>query len=200
MDALTDIRDSWEFVINSWKFVFNTIRRQFKKYNQIKRPSINNQIRSPELRVIDEEGKNLGVLKIEEALRISREKELDLIEISPKANPPVAKIMEYGKYLYQEKKKEREGRKRQKNETKGVRFTVRTSGNDITFRAEQVDKFLKKGYRVRIQMIMKGREKALKDFANERLQNFLGLITEQYKIDQEPKRSPVGMFMVISKK
>lgn len=151
------------------------------------------------MRVIDEEGKNLGILKLDEALSQSQERGLDLIEISPKADPPVAKIMEYGKYLYHEKKKEKEGRKGQKNEIKGVRFTVRTSGNDLTFRANQVDKFLKKGYKVRIQMNMRGREKALQGFANERLKSFLALITESYKVDQEPKRFPMGMFMVISK-
>jgi len=124
---------------------------------------------------------------------------LDLIEISPTAKPPVAKIMEYGKYLYQEQKKEKEGRKRQRSELKQVRFTVRTSGNDLTLRAKQVDKFLQKRHKVRILMTMRGREKALRDFANMRLQKFLSLITESYKVEQEPKFSPMGMFMVISK-
>lgn len=133
-------------------------------------------------------------------MRISREKELDLIEISPSAKPPVAKIMEYGKYLYQQQKKDKEGRKGQKTEIKGIRFTVRTSGNDLTFRAQQADKFLKIGHKVKIQMMMKGREKALRDFADERLKNFLDLITVPYKVEQDPKRSPMGMFMVISKK
>lgn len=152
------------------------------------------------MRVIDENGKNLGILTLEKALEISREKELDLIEISPGAAPPIAKIMEYGKYLYQQQKKERGGRRGQKSEIKGVRFTVRTSGNDLIFRAKQVDKFLKKGYKVRIQMVLKGREKALQDFANEKLQAFLSLITESYKVDQEPKKSPMGIFMAINKK
>ena len=107
--------------------------------------------------------------------------------------------MEYGKYLYQEQKKEKEGRKRQRSELKQVRFTVRTSGNDLTLRAKQVDKFLQKRHKVRILMTMRGREKALRDFANMRLQKFLSLITEPYKVEQEPKFSPMGMFMVISK-
>ena len=161
---------------------------------------INQQIRVPELRVIDEKGNNLGVLKTEEALRLKTEKGLDLIEISPTANPPVAKIMEYGKYLYQQQKKEKEGRKGQKSETKGIRFSVRTSENDLVIRAEQVDKFLKKRYKVRIQMILKGREKSLQDFANEKLKTFLGLIKEPYKMEQEPKKFPMGIFMVISRK
>jgi len=165
----------------------------------IKRPRINNQIQAPELRVIDDTGKNLGVLNTQEALSIAQKKELDLIEIAPTATPPVAKIMEYGKYLYHEQKKERDSRKGQKSETKMVRFSVRTSGSDLEFRAKQVDKFLKKRYKVRIQMTLRGREKALRDFANKRLENFLSQITEPYKVEQEPKNFPMGMFLVISK-
>ena len=149
--------------------------------------------------MIDDEGKNLGILKTEEALKIAQDKELDLIEISPTANPPVAKILEYGKYLYSEKKKEKEGRKGQKSELKMVRFSVRTSGRDLEFRANQVDKFLKKRYKVRVQMTLRGREKALRDFANKRLENFLSQITESYKVDQEPRSFPMGIFMIISK-
>lgn len=165
----------------------------------IKRPRLNNQIQAPEVRVIDDTGKNLGVLSTQEAINVAREKELDLIEIAPTATPPVAKIMEYGKYLYHEQKKEKEGRKGQKNETKMVRFSVRTSGSDLEFRAKQVDKFLKKRYKVRIQMTLRGREKALRDFANKRLENFLTQITESYKVEQEPKNFPMGIFMIISK-
>jgi len=159
---------------------------------------MNHQIQASELRVVDDEGNNLGVLKREEAIRIAAEKELDLIEIAPKAQPPVAKIMEFGKYLYQEQKKAREGRKGQKSETKQVRFTVRTSGQDLEIRAKLVDKFLQKRHKVRILMTMKGREKSLRDFANQRLQNFLSMITEPYKIDQEIKGTPMGLLMVIS--
>lgn len=138
-------------------------------------------------------------MSTEEALRIAQDEGLDLIEIAPTATPPVAKIMEYGKFLYQEKKKEKEGRRGQKSELKQVRFTVRTSGNDLTLRAKQVDKFLKKRHKVRILMVLRGREKALRDFANTRLKNFLPLITESYKVEQELKHSPMGLFMVISK-
>lgn len=121
-----------------------------------------------------------------------------MIEISPTANPPVAKIMDYGKYLYQQQKKDREGRKGKKKDTKGIRFSVRTSQNDLEMRAKQVDKFLKKGYKIRIQMTLRGREKALQDFANERLQKFIDMITEPYKMEQEPKRFPMGLFMIIT--
>lgn len=133
-------------------------------------------------------------------MRIAQDKQLDLIEISPTANPPVAKLMEYGKFLYQEKRRDKEGRKGQKSETKIIRFSVRTTGSDLVFRANQVDKFLQKRYKVRIQMVLRGREKSLRDFANKRLKNFLSLITEPYKEEQEPKNFPMGMMMIITKK
>jgi translation initiation factor IF-3 len=163
----------------------------------IKSLRLNNQIRALELRVIDDEGKNLGILKTEDALKIAYEKDLDLIEIAPTATPPVAKIMEHGKYLYEERKREKEGRKRQKTGRKTVRFSVRTSGSDLEFRAKQVDKFLQKRYKVQIQMVLRGREKSLRDFSNKRLREFLALIQEPYKIEQEQKFFPMGISMTV---
>jgi len=165
----------------------------------IRRPRINNQIFALELRVIDDAGKNLGVLSKEEAVAMAREKGLDLIEIAPTAQPPVVKIMELGKFLYQEQKKAREGRKGQKSETKQVRFSIRTSSGDFQFKAKQVDKFLQKRYKVRILLALKGREKSLRDFANERLHNFMSLITESYKVEQPSKNTPMGIMMIIAK-
>jgi len=107
--------------------------------------------------------------------------------------------MDRGKYLYQEQKKAKEGRKGQKTETKSVRFSIRTSGGDFEFKTKQVDKFLQKRYKVRILLALRGREKALRDFANERLQIFLSLITESYKIEQSPKNTPMGIIMIINK-
>ncbi len=139
----------------------------------------------------------MGILKTEDALRIAYEKGLDLIEIAPTATPPVAKITEHGKYLYDERKKEKEGRKRQKTGRKTVRFSVRTSGSDLEFRAKQIDKFLQKRYKVQIQMILRGREKSLRDFSNKRLSSFLALIQEPYKVEQEQKFFPMGVSLTI---
>lgn len=132
-------------------------------------------------------------------MKIAQEQGLDLIEIVHNAQPPVAKIMEMGKYLYQEQKKMREGRMGQKTETKGVRFSIRTSGGDLEFKAAQVDKFLKKNYKTKILLTLKGREKSLRDFSNTRLQKFLSLIKEPYKIEQGPKNMPMGIIMIITK-
>jgi translation initiation factor IF-3 len=154
---------------------------------------------SSELRVIDDTGKNLGVVSKEEALNKASEQGMDLIEIVPNAQPPVAKIMEFGKFVYQEKKREKEGRKGQRSETKQMRFSVRTSGGDLEFKAGQVDKFLKKRYKIRILMTLRGREKSLKDFANSKLQGFLGMIKEPYKVEQAPKMTPMGIMITLSK-
>jgi translation initiation factor IF-3 len=165
-----------------------------------RRPRTNNQIVAPELRIIDETGKNLDVLKLADALALKDEKGLDLIEIAPNAKPPVAKIMDYGKYLYQSQKKEKEGRKGQKTDLKGIRFSIRTSKNDLEMRANMVDKFLKKRYKVKIQLTMRGREKSLDAIARKKMDDFLGLLTEPYKVEQEIKRFPMGMFMSIASK
>lgn len=166
----------------------------------MRRHRINDQIRASELRVIDENGANLGVLKIEEALRIKNEKGLDLIEISPTASPPVAKIMDYGKYMYRQVKRERVGRKGDKPELKQIRFAIQTSPNDLGIKAGQVDKFLKKKYKVKIQLTLKGREKTLINYARQKFADFLKLIKEPYKIDQNMKNMPMGIYVLISKK
>ncbi|MDX1535695.1 MAG: translation initiation factor IF-3 [Candidatus Spechtbacterales bacterium] len=176
-------------------------RRNYSRSRRRKnQPRKNEQIRAQEVRVIDDSGENIGVMPPEEAIEIAKEKGLDLVEISGKANPPVTRIMEYGKYVYQQEKKEREAKKKQqtgKNVTKGVRISMTTSDHDMETKASMVDKFLKKGYKVKVEIIMRGREKALKDRANNKLNDFLDFLTEEYTIEQKPKRYPRGMQMMI---
>lgn len=164
-------------------------------------PRKNEQIRAQEVRVIDDDGENLGVMNPQDAIKIAQEKGLDLIEISAKANPPVARIMEYGKFMYQQEKKEREAKKKQQtgNILKGVRISMRTSGNDLETKAKTVDKFLKKGYKVRVEVIMRGREKSLRHIADQKIEEFLGLVEEEYAIEQEPRKYPRGLHFTISK-
>ncbi len=153
------------------------------------------------MQVIDESGKALGVLPTSQALALAQEKGLDLVEVNPSVKPSVAKIMDYGKYLYRKAKSERKHRSSQKaGELKAVRFAYRTSGHDIEFKAKKVSDFLKKGYKVRIEMIMRGREKSHGDMIREKLRTFLSLISEEYKTEQPPKRSPRGLILVIAKK
>ncbi len=167
----------------------------------MRKARINNQITAPELQVVGDKGENLGVLDTTEALRIAKERELDLIEIAPTARPPVAKIMDYGKFQYQEDKKEREARKKvRETEIKAVQIGIGTSRHDLELKAKRASEFLKEGDRVKISLILKGRAKYMdRDFIKERMDRILNLITEKYKIAQEAKKGPRGINIVISR-
>lgn len=161
---------------------------------------MNEQIRIPNVQVVDETGKNLGVLDTYKAIEIAREKGLDLVEISPTAKPPVCKIIDFGKYKYQQAKKERKQKaKQQKVEVKGVRIGLSTSSHDLEHKAKRAEEFLAEGNKVRIEIKLKGREKAHQNLAREKLNNFLKLISVEHKIEEEPKRNPIGLTMVIAK-
>ncbi|MDO8555437.1 MAG: translation initiation factor IF-3 [bacterium] len=167
----------------------------------MKKPRINNQILAKEVRVIDDEGGSPGVFEISKALEMAKEKGLDLIEISPNAVPPVAKIMDYGKFLYKEKRKARgtvlAG---QVMELKGIRIHLGTSAHDLMLKAKKIGEFLNEGHRMRIELFLKGREKGLdRGFLAERLKRILNLIPENYKIAEDIKPTPRGMYIIIEK-
>ncbi len=154
---------------------------------------------APELRVIDANGENLGVLSAKDAMGIAAEKELDLIEIVPNAKPPVAKIMDYGKFQYQEQKKQKDaGKKIRATETKSMRIGLGTSQHDLELKAKKISEFLKEKNKVKVDMVLNGRAKYIdKDFINERLTRVLNLITEDYKVSDGPKKGPRGISIVI---
>ncbi|MCK4520689.1 translation initiation factor IF-3 [Candidatus Parcubacteria bacterium] len=167
-----------------------------------KRALVNNRIWAKEVRVIDETGKNLGVLKLNEALQIARERNLDLIQITEKLDTPVCKIMDYGKYEYSEKKQEKKSAQKQKSgEMKGIKLGFNISPHDLEIRAKQAEKFLKQGNRVRIEMRLRGREKALQGFAREKINKFTETLGNliPYKIEKELKKEPRGLTMIIAK-
>ena len=167
-----------------------------------KRPLVNRQIRAKEVRLIDETGKQLGVISLETALQKAEERRLDLIQVTEKVEPPVCKIMDYGKYLYQEKKKEKQASQKQRGgELKGIRLRFNISQHDLDTRARQTEKFLKQGNKVRIEMILRGREKALGNFAKEKINKFLETLQTLclYKVERELKREPRGFSMIIAK-
>ncbi|MFH1841202.1 MAG: translation initiation factor IF-3 [Candidatus Nealsonbacteria bacterium] len=166
-----------------------------------KRTLANNQIRAKEVRVISEEGKQLGVMILEDALKLAYGRNLDLIQVTDKADPPVCKIMDYGKYVYQTQKKERKIRPKG-GELKGIRLTFNISQHDMETRAKHAEKFLKEGDKIRIELPLRGREKALTNFAREKVNKFLEVLEKlvPYKIEKELKREPRGLNMIISKK
>lgn len=163
---------------------------------------INSQIRANEVRVIDETEKQLGVMSLAEALNKAKEKNLDLIQVTDKVVPPVCKIMDYGKYLYRLQKKEKDAKPKTKSgQIKGIRLTFAISEHDIEIRAIQAEKFLKEGDRIKIEMRLKGREKAHQDFAKEKIKKFLDALEKllPIKVERDLKREFGGFTIIISK-
>jgi translation initiation factor IF-3 len=165
------------------------------------RTRINNQITAKELRVITETGENLGVMSFAEALTKATEEGTDLIEISPNANPPIAKIMDYGKYQYLENKKDKLGKaKTVTTETKSLQVKIGTGEHDLELKARKASAFLKEGHRVKIDLFLPGRAKYLdQNFLGGRLERMLNLITEEYKIADTAKKSPKGLTIIIER-
>ena len=165
------------------------------------RERVNNQIRATELRVIGANNENIGVLSLKEALERAREAGLDLIEISPMAKPPVAKIADFGKYQYEQSKKQKKNKQNAKQtETKSIQIKIGTGDHDLGLKAKTASKWLKEGHRIKIELYQAGRAKYMeKDFLRERLDRVLNLITENYKVAEDYKKSPKGLMVTIEK-
>lgn len=134
-------------------------------------------------------------------MRIAQEKGLDLIEIAPTANPPVAKIMDFGKFKYQREKGEREhGKKQKESEVKMIRIGFTTGKHDLGLRAGQAKKFLERGDKVRIDMRLRGREKAHGNVALQKFNEFLTMIPVEFNLESPPKRFPQGFIAILTKK
>ncbi len=139
----------------------------------------------------------------EEALKLAKEKGLDLIEFAPMAKPPVARIMDYGKHIYREEKEERKQKAKQRKDIlKIIRLSLNTGSNDVKIKAEKTNGFLKEGLKIQIELVLKGRAKYYKTFADlgkQKVENFLKLITAPMKIISELKKQPRGWSITIIK-
>lgn len=135
------------------------------------------------------------------ALKLAEEQGLDVIEVAPKAEPPVARIMDFGKYQYQREKEARESAKKQKNvEIKGVRVGLNTSIHDMQMKAAKAEEFLAESHKVKVDMVLRGRAKYLdRKFLDERLQTFLKFISIPHKIATPPQKGPRGLSLTIEK-
>lgn len=161
----------------------------------------NSGIRALAVRVIGDDGEQLGLMPIEKALAIAEERETDLVEVSPKANPPVCKLMDYGKYLYRLKKQEQAHKKHtKKTEVKGVRIGLSTGIHDLEVKRKQAIKFLKARNLVKVVIIFKGRQLVHKHLGRERMIEFAKSIEEYSDIDSPPKHSGYQTVMVLSPK
>ncbi len=175
---------------------------QGKIYKAINKPRINSQIIAQELRVIDENGKNLGVLRRDEAIALAKpELGIDLIEIAPQAKPPVARLMSYDKFRYEMGKQEKKERLAQRGAgIKQIQISARAATNDLLVKIRQLEKFLTEGHPVDIHMRLRGREKYNKDWARQKLNGFMKMITAEFKVTSEPKFGGRGMLVQIIKK
>jgi translation initiation factor IF-3 len=158
------------------------------------RTRINKAIRAPELRVVGPEGENLGTLSLTDALKKADEMKLDLIEISPKAKPPVAKITDYGQFRYDTKRKASEAKaKAHVTETKSAQVKIGTGEHDQQLKAKRIAEWLEEGHRVKVDLFLWGRYKYMEaSFLKERLNRFLKIIPAEYKIADPMKKSPKG--------
>jgi translation initiation factor IF-3 len=174
----------------------------FTKYTSQKEQEkvrINEGIRARELRVIGDEGENFGIIPIAEAIQKAQEMGLDLIEVSPNAKPPVAKITDYGKFKYGQKKKSKEMKaKSHVTETKSAQVKIGTGGRDMEIKAARIAGWLREKHRVKIDLFLWGRYKYMEfEFLKDRLERFLAIIPESFKIADEIKKSPKGLSTTI---
>ncbi len=176
-------------------------KRRYNQRNRGPRVRANEYIRAKEVRLIDETGKQIGVIPLEKAIQTAKERNLDLVQVTDKVDPPVCKIVEYGKYLYQLQKKEKEKKTTKRVEMKGIRLRFNIAPHDLETRANQAEKFLKKGNLVKIEMILRGREKGLGRFAREKINKFVQTLDEKIpiKIESSLKRTPNKFIMIVSR-
>jgi translation initiation factor IF-3 len=160
---------------------------------------INHQIKAAEVRVIDDSGKMVGVMKLSDALSLAEEREVDLVEISPQANPPVVKLLNYDKYRYQQEKAAQEAKKKVKKVTmKEIRLSVRIGINDLNFKAKQASEFMSEGNKVKADVRMRGREQAHAELAFDLIKKFQTLITIPFVKEAGPTKMGNTVSIIIS--
>lgn len=162
---------------------------------------INGQIRDKEVRVIGENGDQLGIMSAKEAMKLAQEAELDLVKIAPKAQPPVCKIIDYGKYRYELARKEKEAKKKQKTvEVKEVRLSPNIDANDLNTKVNNAKKFISKGNKVKVTLRFRGREMAHMQQSKHILDDFAELLADVASVEKAPKLEGRSMSMVLTEK
>ena len=162
---------------------------------------INGQIRDKEVRVIGENGDQLGIMSAKEAMKLAQEAELDLVKIAPKAQPPVCKIIDYGKYRYELARKEKEAKKKQKTvEVKEVRLSPNIDANDLNTKVNNAKKFISKGNKVKVTLRFRGREMAHMQQSKHILDDFAEMLADVATVEKAPKLEGRAMSMVLTEK
>ncbi len=151
--------------------------------------------------MISNTGENLGILSFKDAMAMANDQGLDLIEITPNANPPIVKIANFGKYQYEQNKKLKKAKAGAKTtETKSIQIKIGTGENDLALKARKASEWLKEGHRIKVELFLSGRSKYMADaFLRERLDRVLHLITENYKVAEDYRKGPKGPTITIEK-
>ncbi len=164
-------------------------------------PIINERIRFPKVRVIDSDGSQLGIMSSREALQMAEEKELDLVLVSDKADPPVCKIVDYGKHKFEQEKKAKEAKKKQHTvDVKEVKMRYKIEEHDYNVRINQAERFLKAGDKVKATIMFRGREIQHSDLAEELLKRMATDLQELAEVQQAPKKEGRNMMMLLAPK
>lgn len=162
---------------------------------------INEQIRVREVRLIDDEGEQKGLVPTIEALRMAKEQELDLVEVAPQANPPVCKILDYGKYRFEQEKKLRDSKKNQKQlKLKEIRMQPKIGSGDLDFKSKHIQEFLTEGNKVKVTIRFRGRELAHTELGYDVLKEVLKRLNDEYVIEKQPAMEGRFMSMTLSPK
>ena len=158
---------------------------------------LNEDIRVPQVRTINHDGEQLGILPIAEALRIAAETELDLVEVAPDADPPVCRIMDYGKYLY-EKKKKSKGKKAHVAQLKEIKLRPKIGDHDFNFKSKHVERFLKDGDKVKATIMFRGREMDFTELGRQLLERLAAEHEEYATVERMPKLEGRNMIMILA--
>ncbi|MFQ5684424.1 MAG: translation initiation factor IF-3 [Candidatus Binatia bacterium] len=162
---------------------------------------INHQIRAPEVRVIGSEGDQLGVMPLHKALRMAENQALDLVEVAQEAQPPVCRLMDYGKYRYLQRKKTQEGKKKQTFvAVKEVKIRSRTDQHDVVYKVRNIRRFIERGQRVKVSVFFRGREIAHPELGRQMLNGVLGQLEDIAKLDIAPRLEGRSMAMLLTPK
>ena len=162
---------------------------------------INEQIRDREVRVVSADGEQLGVMSSRDAMKLAREAELDLVKIAPKAQPPVCKIIDYGKYKYEQSRREKEAKKKQKTvEVKEVRMSPNIDANDLNTKVNNAKKFILKGNKVKVTLRFRGREMAHVQQSKHILDDFTDMLKDVAQVEKPAKLEGRNMSMVLTVK
>ena len=172
-----------------------------KGTNKSNEPRMNERIRAREIRVIGDDGEQFGILSVNEAIALAAEKNLDLVEISPNATPPVCKIMDYGKYKYEKTKKDKENKKKQKNVVvKELRIKPHIDEHDKETKISQIKKFIEKEHKVKVSLRLTGRERLHADSAIKILDEFASHFEETAIVEKKYGKEQIQKFILLSPK